>query len=78
MPVLPLGGHAVVFTAVRPKAERSNGVVQNISEAYIDAIRPHAAQVRLGDDGELYGYIAGPRTQPSLDALFTEFQDRAL
>ena len=30
-----------------------------VSEAYIEATRKHAGQVRLGEDGELEGYVAG-------------------
>ena len=30
-----------------------------VSEAYIEATRQHAGQVRIGDDGELSGYVAG-------------------
>ena len=43
MPALSLGEYVIAFPAVRPEAERSNGVIQNISEAYINATRRHAA-----------------------------------
>lgn len=72
MPALSLGEYVIAFPAVRPEAERSNGVIQNISEAYINATRRHAAQVRLGDDGELHGYIAG-QPFPVLDPADREF-----
>lgn len=38
-----------------------------VSEEYIDATRRYAGQVRLGDDGELHGYVAG-QPFPVLDS----------